>query len=89
VFAKSGFKAALARQTQLHVELSKRRYLDPTFIAYDYADVGDKEQTFIWLRKALAEKSSGLQVIKTNPGLEKWHADPQYIDILKQMNLPQ
>jgi len=89
VFAKSGFKAALARQIQLHVELSKHRYVDPTIVAYDYADLGDKEQTFIWLRKSLAERAGGLQVIKTIPGLEKWHSDPQYIDILKQLNLPQ
>jgi TolB-like protein/Tfp pilus assembly protein PilF len=89
VFAKSGFKAALARQIQLHIELSKHRYFDPAFLAYDYADFGDKEQTFTLLRKALAEKSGGLQVIKVNPGLEKWHSDPQYIEILKRMNLPQ
>src|SRR5262249_22407605 len=41
VSAKSGAKAALAREAQLQVELSKRQYVDPALIAYDYADVGD------------------------------------------------
>ena len=89
VFAKSGYKAALARQIQLHIELSKRRYIDPASIAYDYADLGDKEQTFVWLGKALAEKAGGLQVLKSVPALDQWHSDPRYIDLLKQMNLPQ
>ena len=39
-------------------ELAKRRYVDPAEIAYDYASLGDKQQTFAWLDKAAAEKSA-------------------------------
>jgi len=89
IFAKSGFQAAWSRQIQLHIELSKRRFVDPAFIAYDYARLGDKEQAFLWLEKALAVRSVGLQVVKVIPQLGPWHADPRYINILKQLNLPQ
>jgi serine/threonine protein kinase/tetratricopeptide (TPR) repeat protein len=89
VYAKSGYKASVARQIHLHIELSKKRYVDPAGIAYDYADLGDKEQTFVWLQKALAEKSAALQIIKIVAPLEKWHSDPQYLAALKQLNLPQ
>jgi len=46
VYAKSGTKAAIAREIELRKELAKRRYVDPTEIAYLYALLGDKEQTF-------------------------------------------
>jgi TolB-like protein/Tfp pilus assembly protein PilF len=89
VFAKSGFRAALARQVQMHVELSKHRYVDPASIAYDFAELGDEEQTFLWLSKALNDRCAGLQVIKSIPALDNWHSEPRYMELLKQLNLPQ
>jgi tetratricopeptide (TPR) repeat protein len=89
VYAKSGIKAALAREIEMKKQLAKRRYVDPADIAYTYANLGDKEQTFAWLDKAAAEKSSGLEPIKTLQPLEKWHSDPCYIALLKQLGLPQ
>jgi hypothetical protein len=81
--------AAQTRRTQLHVELSKRSYVDPSLIAYDYSEIGDKEQTFYWLDKALAEKAASLQVLKSVITLDPWHSDPRYIHLLKELNLPQ
>jgi eukaryotic-like serine/threonine-protein kinase len=89
VYAKSGAKAAWAREIELRKQLAKRRYVDPTDIAYAYAGLGDKEQTFAWLDKAAAEKSSGLEPIKIVRPLEQWHSDPRYIDMLKRLGLPQ
>jgi eukaryotic-like serine/threonine-protein kinase len=88
VYAKSGAKAALAREVELRKQLAKRRYVDPAEIAYVYANLGDKEQTFAWLDKAVVEKSSGLEPIKIVRPLEQWHSDPRYIDILKRVGLP-
>ena len=89
VYAKSGFKAAVAREIEMRKELGKRRYQDPSEIAYLYASLGDKEQTFVWLEKARAEKSGGLEPVKIVRALDQWHSDPRYIDLLKQLGLPQ
>ncbi|MGH9502456.1 MAG: protein kinase domain-containing protein [Terriglobales bacterium] len=89
VYAKSGAKAAAAREIELKKQLAKRRYVDPAEIAYDYAYLGDKEQTFAWLEKAAAEKSSGLEPIKVIRALDPWHNDPRYIALLQQVGLPQ
>ncbi len=89
VYAKSGFKAAVAREIEMRKELGKRRYQDPSEIAYLYASLGDKEQTFAWLEKARAEKSGGLEPVKIVRALDQWHSDPRYIDLLKQLGLPQ
>ena len=89
VYAKSGIKAAVAREIELRKQLAKRRYEDPTGIAYLYAQLGDKEQTFAWLEKARAEKAGGLEPVKAVHALDKWHSDPRYVDLLKGMGLPQ
>ena len=89
VYAKSGIQAAMAREIEMKKQLAKRLYIDPAEIAYSYAALGDKEQTFAWLDKAAAEKSSGLEPIKTVKPLEKWHSDPRYIALLKRLGFPQ
>ena len=87
VYAKSGFKPAKLREIEMRKLLAKRRYVDPTDIAYAYADLGDKEQTFEWLYKAVAEKSGGLEFVKIVPALDPWRSDSRYLDILKRLGL--
>jgi eukaryotic-like serine/threonine-protein kinase len=89
VYAKSGTKAAIAREIEMRKDLGKRRYQDPSEIAYLYSSIGDKEQTFAWLNKAGAEKAGGLEAVKIVQSLNQWHSDPRYIDLLKQLGLPQ
>jgi len=89
VYAKSGIKAAIAREIELRKQLGKRRYQDPGEIAYLYAQLGDKEQTFAWLDKARAEKAGTLEAVKVVRALEPWHSDPRYIALLKDLGLPQ
>ena len=89
VYAKSGIKPAIAREIEMRKDLAKRRYQDPSQIAYLYAQVGDKEQTFAWLSKAVAEKAGGLEPVKIVRALDQWHSDPRYVDLLKQLGLPQ
>jgi serine/threonine protein kinase/Tfp pilus assembly protein PilF len=87
VYSKSGFKPAKLREIEMRKLLAKRRYVDFSDIAYAYADLGDKEQTFVWLDKALADKTGGLEVVKVVPSLDPWRSDPLYLDLLKRMGL--
>jgi len=89
VYAKSGLKASVEREIELRKQLAKHRYVDPAEIAYEYAFLGDKEQSFAWLDKARAEKSGALENIKIVHPLEQWHSDPRYSTLLKQLGLPQ
>ena len=89
VYAHSGLRASIEREIELKKQLAKRQYVDPGEIAYDYASLGEKEQTFAWLDKARAEKSGQLESIKIVRPLEQWHSDPRYLDLLKQLGLPQ
>ncbi len=89
VYAKSGIKAAIAREIELRKQLGKRRYQDPSEIAYLYAQLGDREQAFAWLDKARAERAGGLEAVKVVRALEPWHSDPRYVALLKDLGLPQ
>jgi eukaryotic-like serine/threonine-protein kinase len=89
VYSRSGYKASIAREIEMKKHLAKRRYVDPAEIAYAYAELGDKEQTFAWLDKALAEKSGNLEFIKVARPMDQWHSDPRYVELLKKMGLPQ
>jgi hypothetical protein len=85
VYSKSGFKPAKLREIEMRRLLAKRRYVDPADMAYACADLRDKEQTFIWLDKALADKAGGLEVVKIVPSLDPWRSDPRYLDLIKRM----
>jgi serine/threonine protein kinase/Tfp pilus assembly protein PilF len=89
VYAKSGYPAAARRLVELEVQLSKRRYFDPAQIGYDYADAGNKDQAFVWLEKAYAERSDQLAWLKVEYRAKSLHSDPRYAALLKKMNLPQ
>ena len=88
-YAKGGFRAAHSRDIELRKQLAQRRYVDFGFIAYDYAALGDKDQTFYWLEKAYAEKGGSLGFIKVAKQMDPLRSDPRYIDLLKRMGLPQ
>jgi len=89
VYAQSGVQAAFREWAKQEVELSKRQYEDPAFIAMIYAWMGDKDQTFAWLEKGLKDKSDAIESIKNFHAFDPLHSDPRYADLLKRMNLPQ
>lgn len=88
-YAHSGLRAAMYKDIELRKDLSHRRYVDPCFLAFDYAVLGEKDQVFYWLEKAYADKSSLLLPINVSYVLEPFHSDPRYISLLKRMGLPQ
>jgi len=88
-YAKGGFHVAMSRTVELRKQLEQRRYVDPSFIAYDYASLGDKDQAFYWLEKAYSEKAGALAYIKVFRQMDPLRRDPRYVDLLKRMGLPQ
>jgi len=88
-YASGGARAAVTAVIQEQMNLrAKGAYVDPTYIAYNYAFLGDADNTFHWLDTALQERGRGLQYIKVTPELDPLHSDPRYRAVLKQMDLP-
>ena len=70
-------------------EMYRNGQSDATEVAGVYAGLGDKEQTFAWLDKAFADRSSLLVDIRAEFPFTSFHNDPRFKDLLKRMNLPE
>jgi serine/threonine protein kinase len=72
---------------KLH-EMSKRTYVPAYDIAAVYVGLGEKNQAFEWLSKALEERSGFLVYIKCDRRFDGLRSDPRFQDLLHRMNLP-
>lgn len=85
---------AKARQLQfqraldLYKETAKHEYVSPMAFAAIYAFLNQKDEAFVWLEKAYAEKSPALTYIKTDPEFENLRSDPRFAKLLQRIGLP-
>jgi len=70
------------------LERSKRTYVPAYDIAVVYVGLGDKDQAFDWLAKALEERSGFLVYIKCDRRFDVLRSDPRYEALLKRIGLP-
>lgn len=87
--AKGGVHAALSRDIELRKQEAQHTYVDPAFVGYEYALLGDKDQAFSWLEKAYDGKSGTLGYIKVVKAMDPYRSDPRYVDPVKRIGLPQ
>jgi tetratricopeptide (TPR) repeat protein len=89
-YAASGLQASLRKELELRTALARRRHVNATELARIHAQLGEKDEAFRWLNKALAEREYRLYAsIKTLPAFDGLRSDPRYKEILKKMNLPE
>jgi hypothetical protein len=60
--------------------LSRRTYVSPWWPAIIYPDLGDKEQSFIWLEKCYQGREHDLVFSKVWPMFGALRSDPRYQD---------
>jgi serine/threonine-protein kinase len=79
----------LAQSKQALDELIATHAKDsPYDIATVYAWIGDHDQAFVWLDKALSQHQ-GAVVLKSDPLLRGLRDDPRYAALLKELKLPE
>jgi TolB-like protein/DNA-binding winged helix-turn-helix (wHTH) protein/cytochrome c-type biogenesis protein CcmH/NrfG len=90
----NAYARAGARDQALEVlaelrRLSKRQHVPPGAFAWVYTGLGDKDQAFLWLAKALEEREpSGFPWAKVTPAWDPLRSDPRFQDLLHRMNFP-
>jgi serine/threonine-protein kinase len=67
--------------------LAKQRYVSPFNFAIIYTGLGDKDQAFAWLAKAVEERTRLLTQLKSRPLFDPLRSDPRYVELLRKMNL--
>jgi hypothetical protein len=50
--------------------------------------LGEKDEAFQWLRKALGDRSVWLIYLKVDPTFDSLHQDPRFVDLSRQVGLP-
>jgi DNA-binding winged helix-turn-helix (wHTH) protein/tetratricopeptide (TPR) repeat protein len=68
-------------------EETQVRYVSPYDVAGIYAGLGEKEEAFHWLEKALVDHSGSLVWVKLDNTFASLHSDPRFTDILGRMRL--
>jgi TolB-like protein/Flp pilus assembly protein TadD/predicted Ser/Thr protein kinase len=91
-YVSSGYEEAIKNfnrgQLAAAIERSKVGYVSPMEFATRYTSLGDRNQAFIWLEKAVDERSPWLYFLKTDPAFETLRGDPRFTALLHRIGLP-
>jgi len=89
----AGWKGALTQvieATKAHRKTNpESSYGHAYYLAYMYAQLGDKEQAFQWLNTALQEHDEGLLALRTDFLLDPIRSDPRFAELVRKVGLPQ
>lgn len=88
-YALSGNRAKAEKVIEELGELSKARYVCPSYLARIYIGLGDKNRAFEWLEKAYEERSADLVWLRVDPAFDPLRSDPRFTDLLRRMNFPE
>lgn len=79
-----------ARQVLVRLsQMAREKYVTPYGVALVYAGLGDKDQAFAWLNKAVVGRSHWLVWLNRDPRFDRLRSDPRFDDLKKRVGLPQ
>lgn len=67
--------------------LASQRYIPPTCFAWTHLGLGDIDEAFSWMDRAIDEPDRHMEPIKTYPFLDPLRTDPRFHALLRKMNL--
>jgi serine/threonine protein kinase len=85
-FAVSGITGVLQQQVNALKDLSAQRYVAPLDIASLYARLGEHDQAFEWLHKAVDERFN-LLWLRLDPRFDTLRSDARFAALLKKIGL--
>jgi DNA-binding winged helix-turn-helix (wHTH) protein/TolB-like protein/Flp pilus assembly protein TadD len=87
-YAVAGKRAEARKVIDDLAELSKRKYVSPSFIAGIYANLGERDQAFAWLEKAYQERHPSMTFIGVDAVFDPVRSDPRFADLVRRVGLP-
>ena len=86
-YAVAGKRAEAQQVLNDLQQLQAQRYVSPYTVAAIYAGLGDHEQAFKWLDKAVEERDIWLMNLKVDPVFAKLRSERRFTDILARIRL--
>ncbi len=89
LYAKSGQKDK-ARENPEHLREREKggEYAPSLNISHIYIALGDREQAFVWLSKAIDERENRVVSIKFSDTYDSLRGDPRFTELLRRISLP-
>jgi DNA-binding winged helix-turn-helix (wHTH) protein/TolB-like protein/Tfp pilus assembly protein PilF len=89
VYAKAGQRdEALEILNFLNERMSRGEYVPALNVAWLYSELGDKEQTFVWLDKAFEEGEGRMLNMKNQQELDTVRSDPRFAELSRRLGAP-
>jgi len=85
--ARAGRRAETVELLQRITQRAASDYISPVSIAYVHTAMGDADQAFENLDRAIQDRDPNLLGLKSNPIFESLRGDPRYHALLKKMQL--
>ena len=85
IYKQSGYKAAVNRIIELYKKRREHSYIDPGFIAEEYAFLGDKDHALQWLETSYQEKSDEMASLRIRRCYDFMRSDPRYKDLERRV----
>jgi TolB-like protein/Tfp pilus assembly protein PilF len=83
-YVRLGRRQAARELLNDRLKQAQQKYVDPFAIAVIYAALEDKEQVFVWLRKAVGENPAELEALKRDDAFDNLRSDARYVALLRQ-----
>jgi len=88
VIAASGNRREAEQLIQEMINYSKRHYLDPSFIAFTYAGLGENNKAIEWLERGYQQRARFMIYLKVIRDVDNLRSDARFQDLLLRMNFP-
>jgi len=85
--ALSGRRAAAHAELDRVLKLSKERYVPAYDIALIYAALADTENTFLWLERAMEDRSTLMVFLAQDPMFDAFHSDPRWTRLVQRLGV--
>jgi TolB-like protein len=88
-YAVSGKPDQARRELERLLHPANDDYIPPSTVASIYAALGEKEQAFDWLVRALKAHDTSLVFLRVDPRYTNLHSDPRFAEFVKRAGLPE
>ncbi len=66
---------------------SKQTYVQPLVLAMIHIGLGEANEAFDWLSKAIEDRSAGLVYLKVDPVFDPVRSDPRFADLVQRVGI--
>jgi DNA-binding winged helix-turn-helix (wHTH) protein/TolB-like protein len=85
--ALSGHRAEANAELDRVLAQSREHYVSPYEIAMIYASLADTNNAFLWLGRAMEDRSALVNFLAQEPTFDALHADPRFAALVQQLGI--